>query len=67
VLPLLDHERKNVALLKLAEVAIFKGDALRALAHYRELVQVSDLSDDDSRTSNSWRAEQKRHTCTSRP
>ncbi|HWZ88096.1 MAG TPA: tetratricopeptide repeat protein, partial [Polyangiaceae bacterium] len=46
VLPLLDHERKNVTLLKLAEVATIKGDSVNALAHYRELVQVSDLSDD---------------------
>jgi golgin subfamily B member 1 len=46
VLPLLDHERKNVTLLKLAEVSTLKGDSVRALGHYRELVQVSDLSDD---------------------
>ncbi|HEY4106281.1 MAG TPA: tetratricopeptide repeat protein, partial [Polyangiaceae bacterium] len=46
VLPLLDYERKNVTLLKLAEVATQKGDGVSALAHYRELVSASDLSDD---------------------
>ena len=46
VLPLLDPERKNVSLLKLAEVATLKGDSPRALGHYRELVTASDLSDD---------------------
>lgn len=45
-LPLLDRERRNVTLLKLAEVATQKGDSVSALSHYRELVQASDLSDD---------------------
>ncbi len=46
VLPLLDQERKSVTLLRLAEVATLKGESVRALGHYRELVQLSDLSDD---------------------
>jgi tetratricopeptide (TPR) repeat protein len=46
VLPFLDDERKNVTLLRLAEVATQRGDSVHALGHYRELVQVSDLSDD---------------------
>jgi golgin subfamily B member 1 len=46
VLPQLDQERKSVTLLRLAEVATLKEDSVRALGHYRELVQVSDLSDD---------------------
>ena len=46
VLPELDRERRNVTLLRLAEVAGLRGDGVRALEHYRELVQVSDLSDD---------------------
>src|SRR6185369_15941831 len=46
VLPHLDRERRNVTLLRLAEVAALRGDKVAALEHYRELVQVSDLSDD---------------------
>jgi len=46
VLPQLDRERRNVTLLRLAEVASSRNDSVRALGHYRELVQSSDLSDD---------------------
>lgn len=46
VLPHLDRERRNVTLLRLAEVASKRGDSVHALEHYRELVQVSDLADD---------------------
>ncbi|MES1178928.1 MAG: tetratricopeptide repeat protein [Myxococcales bacterium] len=46
VLPHLDRERRNVTLLRLAEVAALRGDKVGALEHYRELVQISDLSDD---------------------
>ena len=46
VLPQLDRERRNMTLLRLAEVASQNKDSVRALEHYRELVQVSDLSDD---------------------
>ena len=50
VLPQLDPERRNVTLLRLAEVATARKDPARALEHYRELVQSSDLSDDVSET-----------------
>ncbi|MEI9950773.1 MAG: tetratricopeptide repeat protein [Pseudomonadota bacterium] len=50
VLPLLDPERRNVTLLRLAEVASSRKESVRALEHYRELVQGSDLSDDVSET-----------------
>jgi len=50
VLPQLDPERRNVTLLRLAEVASARKDSARALEHYRELVQSSDLSDDVSET-----------------
>ena len=50
VLPHLDPERRNVTLLRLAEVAAGRKDHARALEHYRELVQGSDLSDDVSET-----------------
>ncbi len=50
VLPQLDPERRNVTLLRLAEVASVRKDSVRALEHYRELVQGSDLSDDVSET-----------------
>jgi len=46
ILPHLDLERRNVTLLRLAEVATGRGESARALEHYRELVQSSDLSDD---------------------
>ncbi len=46
VLPHLDRERRNVTLLRLAEVAGLRGDGVRSLEHYRELMQLSDLSDD---------------------
>ncbi len=46
VLPQLDRERRNVTLLRLAEAASACGDVARALGHYRELVQSSDLADD---------------------
>jgi len=46
ILPHLDQERRNMALLRLAEVATQKKDSEKALAHYRELVQATDLSDD---------------------
>src|SRR6188768_1397782 len=48
VLPQLDSERRNGTLLRLAEVATSRKDSARALEHYRELVQSSDLSDDVS-------------------
>ncbi|MEP7050115.1 MAG: tetratricopeptide repeat protein [Pseudomonadota bacterium] len=46
VLPQLDRERRDVTLLRLAEVATQRHDSVSALTHYRELVQSSDLSDD---------------------
>lgn len=46
VLPDLDPERRSVTLLRLAEVASERKDGVRALEHYRELVQATDLSDD---------------------
>ncbi|MEO8901982.1 MAG: tetratricopeptide repeat protein [Polyangiaceae bacterium] len=46
VLPQLDRDRRNATLLRLAEVASQRQDSASALAHYRELVQSSDLSDD---------------------
>ena len=45
MLPQLDPERRNVTLLRLAEVARSLKDDTRALDHYRELVQSGDLSD----------------------
>ncbi|HEY0468473.1 MAG TPA: tetratricopeptide repeat protein, partial [Polyangiaceae bacterium] len=50
VLPQLDPERRNVTLLRLAEVSASRKDHVRALEHYRELVQSSDLADDVSET-----------------
>ncbi len=46
VLPQLDRERRQVAVMRMAEVASARDDGVRALVHYRELVQASDLSDD---------------------
>ena len=46
ILPHLDPERRSVTLLRLAEVASEQKDGVRALEHYRELVQATDLSDD---------------------
>ncbi|HET7541394.1 MAG TPA: tetratricopeptide repeat protein [Polyangiaceae bacterium] len=50
VLPDLDPERRNLTLLRLAEVATSRNDSARALEHYRELVQGGELSDEVSET-----------------
>src|SRR6478736_3287026 len=50
VLPQLDSERRNGTLLRLAEVATSRKDSARALEHYRELVQTSDVADDVAET-----------------
>jgi tetratricopeptide (TPR) repeat protein len=50
VLPQLEAERRNATLLRLAEVATSRQDSARALEHYRELVQSSELSDEVSET-----------------
>jgi len=46
LLAVADGERRSVTLLRLGEVAAMKGDSAAALAHYRELMQAADLSDD---------------------
>lgn len=46
VLPFLEGERRNVTLLRLAEVANQRGDHAHALEHYRELLANADLADD---------------------
>src|SRR6478736_1287294 len=50
MLPQLDSERRNATLLRLAEVARSLDDNARALDHYRELVQTSDVADDVAET-----------------
>jgi tetratricopeptide (TPR) repeat protein len=45
-LPLAEGDRKNLILLRLGEVAGYRGDNASALAHYRELMQSADLSDE---------------------
>jgi tetratricopeptide (TPR) repeat protein len=45
-LPLAEGDRRNLILLRLGEVAGFRGDNAAALAHYRELMQSADLSDE---------------------
>src|SRR6478609_5000982 len=50
MLPQLDPERRNATLLRLAEVARSLDDNARALDHYRELVQTSDVADDVAET-----------------
>ncbi|HVJ21574.1 MAG TPA: tetratricopeptide repeat protein, partial [Polyangiaceae bacterium] len=46
VAPHLDGDRRVVVALRLAEVALQRGDHPLALAHYRELLSISELSDD---------------------
>ena len=46
VAPHLDGDRKVVVALRLAEVALQRGDHPLALTHYRELLAISELSDD---------------------
>ncbi|HWP08975.1 MAG TPA: tetratricopeptide repeat protein, partial [Polyangiaceae bacterium] len=45
-LPLADGDRRHLVLLRLGEVAGFRGDSKVALSHYRELMQSADLADE---------------------
>lgn len=45
VLPLLEGDRRSLALLRLAEAAERAGDRAASLARYRELLAASDVSD----------------------
>jgi tetratricopeptide (TPR) repeat protein len=45
-LPLAEGDRKNLLLLRLGEVAGYRGDGAAALTHYRELMQTADLADE---------------------
>lgn len=45
-LPDAEGERRSVILLRLGEVAALRGEASRALEHYRELMKEADLSAD---------------------
>ncbi len=46
VLPHLEGDRRVLVLLRLAEVALQRGDKSVALQHYRDLLSASELSDD---------------------
>jgi tetratricopeptide (TPR) repeat protein len=46
VLPFLEGERRDVSLLRLAEVANNRGDHALALEHYRALLASAELADD---------------------
>ncbi|HEV8247285.1 MAG TPA: tetratricopeptide repeat protein, partial [Polyangiaceae bacterium] len=46
MLPHLEGERRVLVLLRLAEVALQRGEHPIALQHYRDLLQASELSDD---------------------
>jgi tetratricopeptide (TPR) repeat protein len=46
MLPLLEGDRRSLALLRLAEAAERAGDPAGSLARYRELIECADLSDD---------------------
>jgi tetratricopeptide (TPR) repeat protein len=46
MLPLLEGDRRSLALLRLAEAAERAGDPAASLSRYRELIECADLSDD---------------------
>jgi tetratricopeptide (TPR) repeat protein len=46
VLPLLEGDRRSLALLRLAEAAERAGDRAASLARYRELLECADVADD---------------------
>jgi len=45
-LPFAEGDRRNLLVLRLGEVAVFRGDNAAALGHYRELMQTADLADE---------------------